>query len=221
LIKADLHIHTCYSPDCCTPLEKIVDHCLNAGINCLAVADHNTIEGALKLKEMAPFKVIVAAEIMTSIGELMGLFLTEEVPRGLSAGETIARIKSQGGLVGIPHPYGRPPSLLATSKRSNLLSPEIVSQVDIIEILNSRDFFPNSSSKAWRLALKYKLPASAGSDAHTLGEIGRAYVEMPEFNSPSDFLDSLSLGKISVRMSNTLVHFASIWVKVNKCFRGV
>lgn len=216
MIKADLHVHTCYSVDCCTPLERIVDQCLKIGINCLAVADHNTISGALRLKEIAPFKVIIAEEIMTSTGELIGLFLTEEVPKGLSPEETIARIKSQGGLVGIPHPYGRPPSLLATSKRSNLLLPEIVSRVDIIEVLNSRNLFPNSSSKAWRLALKYKLPASAGSDAHTLGEIGRAYVEMPEFNSPSDFLDSLSRGKIFGYRSNPLVHFASIWAKMRK-----
>ncbi|MDH5363783.1 MAG: PHP domain-containing protein [Dehalococcoidia bacterium] len=221
MIKADLHVHTCYSVDCNTPLEGIVDQCLKIGLNCLAVADHNTISGALKLREIAPFKVIIAEEIMTSMGELIGLFLSEEVPKGLSPEETIARIKSQGGLVGIPHPYGRPPSLLARSRRNNLLSPEIVSQVDIIEVLNSRNFFPNSSSKAWRLALKYKLPASAGSDAHTLGEIGRAYVEVPEFNSPTDFLDSLSRGKISGHRSNPLVHFASIWAKVNKRFRGV
>ena len=109
MIKADLHVHTCYSVDCNTPLQRIVDRCLKIGINCLAVADHNTISGALKLKEMAPFKVISAEEIMTSMGELIGLFLTEEVPKGLSPEETIARIKSQGGLVGIPHPYGRHP----------------------------------------------------------------------------------------------------------------
>ena len=216
MIKADLHVHTCYSVDCNTPLERIVDQCLKISLNCLAVADHNSISGALKLKEMAPFRIIVAEEIRTSQGELMGLFLSEEVPKELSPEETIARIKNQGGLVGIPHPYGRPPSLLATSKRNNLLSPEIVSQVDIIEVLNSRDFFNNSSSKAWQLALKYKLPASAGSDAHTLGEIGRAYVEMPEFNSPSDFLDSLSRGKIFGYRSNPLVHFASIWAKMRK-----
>jgi predicted metal-dependent phosphoesterase TrpH len=218
LIKADLHVHTCYSVDCNTPLERIVDQCLKIGLNCLAVADHNTISGALKLREMAPFRIIIAEEIRTSQGELMGLFLSEEVPKGLSPEETIARIKSQGGLVGIPHPYGRPPSLLATSKRSNLLSPETVSQVDIIEVLNSRNLFPNSSSKAWRLALKYKLPASAGSDAHTLGEIGRAYVEMPEFNSPSDFLDSLSRGKIFGRRSSPLVHFASTRAKIKRRF---
>lgn len=212
MIKADLHIHTCYSPDCCTPLEKIVDHCLNAGINCLAVADHNTIEGALKLQKIAPFKIIVAEEIMTSEGELMGLFLTEEIPRGLSPEETIARIKSQGGLVNIPHPFGRWP--LYNPKK--LKTPEILSQLDIIEVFNSRTPTPHSSAKAWQLARKFELPASAGSDAHTLGEIGRAYVEMPQFNTTDDFLHSLAQGRIVGRMSNPFTHLASVWIKIRK-----
>ena len=216
MIRADLHVHTCYSMDCYTPLEPVIDHCLNTGINCLAISDHNTIAGALKLKEIAPFKVIVAEEIRTSKGELMGLFLTEEVPKGLSPEETIARIRKQGGLVGIPHPFGR--WLLQNSNK--LLSGETLSQVDIIEVFNSRSPF-NSSAKARRLASKYGKVASAGSDAHTLAEIGRAYVEMAEFNDPSDFLDCLSQGKIFGRKSSPLVHFASTWTKVRKCFRGV
>jgi Predicted metal-dependent phosphoesterases (PHP family) len=216
LIKADLHVHTCYSWDCRTPLERIVNRCLEAGINCVAIADHNTIAGALKLKEIAPFKVIVAEEVLTPVGELMGLFLTEEVPKGMSPEETIARIKSQGGLVGIPHPFGRPPSLSLQAKRSNLLSEEILSQIDIVEIFNSRTPFPNSSTKARRLALKYGKAASAGSDAHTVGEIGRAYVEMPEFNSPDDFLGCLAQGRIFGHRSSPLVHFASTWAKMRK-----
>jgi hypothetical protein len=198
--------------DCSTALERIAARCLEIGINCIAVADHGTIAGALRLKEIAPFKLIVAEEILTPIGELMGLFLTEEVPSGLPAEETIARIKSQGGLVSIPHPFGRP--LLRGSKE--LVSRRIVSQVDIIEVFNSRTPLPNSSAKAWRLAQEHKLAVSAGSDAHTVAEIGRAYVEMPEFNSVGDFLDSLSLGKIFGHSSSPLVHFASAWAKTGK-----
>jgi hypothetical protein len=177
------------------------------------VADHNTIEGALRLKEIAPFKIIVAEEIMTPVGELMGLFLTHKIPRGLSPQKTIARIKSQGGLVNIPHPFGRP----SWQNSSKLTSPEILSQVDIIEVFNSRTPLPNSSSKARQLAQKYELPASAGSDAHTLAEIGRAYVEMPQFNSPDDFLHSLAQGRIVGHKSSPLIHFASTWAKIRKC----
>jgi hypothetical protein len=214
LLRADLHVHTCYSMDCNMSLDRMISRCFEIGINCIAIADHNTIAGALKLKEIATFKVIVAEEILTPIGELMGLFLTEAIPKGLSPEETIAKIKSQGGLVGIPHPFGRWP--LQNSKK--LLSGEILSQVDIIEVFNSRTLLPNSSSKAWKLALEYGKAASAGSDAHTIGEIGRAYIEMPEFNGSDDFINCLSQGRIFGRRSSPLVHFASTWAKITNRF---
>jgi len=198
--------------DCCTSLEEIVKRCLETDINCLAVTDHNTIAGALKLREIAPFKVIIAEEIDTSAGDLIGLFLNEEIPPALSPEETIARIKSQGGLVDIPHPFGRWP--LYNCKK--LRAPEIISQVDIIEVFNSRTPLPNSSRKAWDLALKYNLAPSAGSDAHTLDEIGRAYVEIAEFDSPADFLVSLSQGLTFGRRSGPLVHLASARAKARK-----
>jgi len=216
LIKADLHVHTCYSIDCLTPLEKIVERCIELGINCVAVADHNTITGALKLSEIAPFKVIVAEEVLTPVGEIMGLFLSEAVPRGLSPMETISRIRSQGGLVGIPHPFGR--SLPWSANR--LISVDVLSRVDIIETFNSRTPFSSSITRAWELAREQRKIASAGSDAHTLGEIGRAYVEMPEFEGPADFLKSLAQGKIFGQKSSYLAHFASTWAKVKKHIVG-
>ena len=216
MIKADLHVHTCYSIDCLTPLERIVERCLDLGINCIAVADHNTIAGALKLRKIAPFKVIIAEEVLTPVGEIMGLFLSEAVPRGLSPQNTISRIRSQGGLVGIPHPFGR--SL--PWNVNPLTAMEIVSQVDIIETFNSRTPFSNSNAKAWKLAKENGKAASAGSDAHTLGEIGRAYVEMPEFNGPDDFLNSLAQGKIFGQKSSYLAHFASTWARIRKHILG-
>jgi predicted metal-dependent phosphoesterase TrpH len=216
LIKADLHIHTCYSMDCLSPLEQIVERCLKLGINCIAVADHNTIAGALRLREIAPFKVIVAEEILTPVGEIMGLFLSEAVPKGLSPQETISRIRSQGGLVAIPHPFGR--SLPWNT--NTLTSTEVLSQVDIIETFNARTPFSNSIARAEKLAKEQGKAASAGSDAHTLGEIGRAYVEMPEFNGPDDFLNSLAQGKIFGQKSSYLAHFASTWAKIRKRILG-
>ena len=235
MLRADLHVHTCYSMDCATPLSKIVARCQEVGINCVAIADHGTITGALKLKELAPFKVIVAQEVLTPLGELMGLFLKEEIPGGLSPEETIARIRSQGGLVGIPHPFGRDTFLLwqalrsphnkqgktvssysGQGRRKNLLSDDILSQVDTIEVFNSRTPFRNSSTRAWELANEYRKVATAGSDAHTVGEIGKAYVEMPEFNGVDDFLNCLVQGKIFGRRSNLLVHFASTWARIKK-----
>lgn len=202
--------------DCLTPLERIVARCLELGINCIAIADHNTIAGALKLKEIAPFKVIIAEEVLTPVGEIMGLFLSEAVPRGLSPQETISRIRSQGGLVGIPHPFGR--SL--PWNVNPLTSTGILSQVDIVETFNSRTPFSNSNARAWKLAKEHGKAASAGSDAHTLGEIGRAYVEMPEFDGPDDFLNSLAQGKIFGQKSSYLTHFASTWAKIRKYTLG-
>jgi len=197
-------------------LEQIVERCLELGINCIAVADHNTIAGALKLREIAPFKVIVAEEVLTPVGEIMGLFLSEEVPRGLSPQETISRIRSQGGLVGIPHPFGR--SLPWND--NPLTSTEVLSQVDIIETFNSRTPFSNSITRAWKLAKEQGKAASAGSDAHTLGEIGRAYVEMPDFDGPDDFLNSLAQGKIFGQKSSYLAHFVSTWARIRKHILG-
>jgi predicted metal-dependent phosphoesterase TrpH len=216
LIKADLHIHTCYSIDCLTPLEQIVERCLKLGLNCIAVADHDTIAGALKLREIAPFKVIVAEEILTPVGEIMGLFLSEKVSQGLSLQKTISRIRSQGGLVAIPHPFGR-----SLPWNANILtSTEVLSQVDIIETFNSRTPFSSSIAKARKLAEEQGKAASAGSDAHTLGEIGRAYVEMPEFDGPDDFLNSLAQGKIFGQKSSYLAHFASTWARIRKHIFG-
>jgi hypothetical protein len=197
-------------------LERIVEHCLATGIDCIAVADHNTVAGALRLREIAPFKVIVAEEALTPVGEIMGLFLSERVPPGLSPQETVSRIRSQGGLVAIPHPFGR--SL--PWKTSPLISAEVLSQVDIIETFNSRTPLSSSLVRARRLAEEWGKAASAGSDAHTVGEIGRAYVEMPDFDGPEDFLSTLARGKIFGQKSGCLAHFASTWARMRKHLYG-
>jgi predicted metal-dependent phosphoesterase TrpH len=216
LLKADLHVHTEYSLDCNTPLEKIADRCIEKGINCVAIADHGTAEGALKLRETAPFTVIVAEEILTPSGEIMGMFLNETIPSGLSVAETISRIKAQGGLVCIPHPY----DILRSSALHNHIIEEITDQIDIIEVLNARVMLPQNSAKARAFARKHGIAQGAGSDAHTLLEIGNAYVEMPEFGGKDDFLDALRKGKIRGHMTNPLIHFASIWTKLRKRWLG-
>lgn len=216
MLKADLHVHTEYSVDCNTPLEKIVSRCLKTGINCLAISDHGTAEGALRMREIAPFTVIVAEEIMTPDGEIMGMFLKETIPSRLPVKEVISRIKTQGGLVCIPHPF----DILRFSALRNHVIEEIADQIDIIEVFNSRTFFPRHSAKALAFAAKHGIPKSAGSDAHTLGEIGRTYVEMPEFKGKEDFLEALEKGKITGRITNPLIHFASAWTKLRKRRRG-
>ena len=212
MIKADLHIHTAYSMDCTMSLEQIIARCLEVGINCLAVADHNTIAGALKLKEIAPFPIIIGEEILTLGGEVIGLFLSQEIPSKLSIEETVAQIKAQDGLVCIPHPYDR----LRLSVFRDQVFEDIMPEVDIIEAFNARSLSPGSSTRAWQLAQKYGKLVSAGSDAHTPSEIGNACVEMPEFNDKDEFLASLAKGKISGSKSSLTVYFASTWTRLKK-----
>ena len=205
MLKADLHIHTEYSLDCNTPLDKIINRCLEIGINCIAIADHGTIEGALKMQSIAPFPVIVAEEILTPHGEIMGMFLKNGVPSGLSVEQTISQIKAQGGLISIPHPF----DILRKSALDSKIVEELVAQIDILEVFNSRTILLRCSNKARTFAQKYSIPESAGSDAHTLHEIGHAYVEMPEFSGEEEFRLALAQGKIFGRMSCPLVHIPS------------
>ncbi len=212
MLKADLHIHSEYSMDCNTPLEKIISRCQEIGINCVAICDHGTAEGGLKIQEIAPFKVIVAEEILTPHGEIMGMFLEETIPSGLSVEETLSRIKAQGGLVCIPHPFD---VFRQSALRSSTLE-EIAEQIDIVEVFNSRAILDRTSAKALAFAKKYGIAQSAGSDAHTPHEIGNAYIEMPEFNGKEDFLKALAEGKISGRKTTPLIHFAGAWARLKK-----
>ena len=162
------------------------------------------------MRDIAPFPVIVGEEILTPHGEIMGMFLEETIPSGLSVEKTISRIRAQGGLVCIPHPFDK---FRSSALSSNIIE-EIVEQIDIIEVFNSRILPPQNSAKALAFASKYGLVKSAGSDAHTLYEIGNAYVEMPEFNGKDDFLQALAAGKVSGHRTNPLIHFASAWSRL-------
>ena len=217
LIKADLHVHTCYSPDSTASLKDIIEYTQRAGIDCLAITDHNTIAGALRMKQLAPFHIIVGEEIMTSAGEIIGYFLKEEIPPGLSPEETISRIKSQGGLVCVPHPFDifvRTP--LQSQERDKLLP-----QIDIIEVFNSRSLFLSFSTKARNFAQKHNFLASAGSDAHTPGEIGKAYVEMPDFNGPEEFKLALKQGKVHGERTNPWIHAVTALDKIARRFKRI
>lgn len=210
MLKADLHLHTEYSIDCGMPLETIIKRCQELGINCVAIADHGTIEGALEMRRLAPFTVIVAEEILTPDGEIMGMFLKENIPNGLSVEQTIAHIRGQGGLVCVPHAF----DIFRPSALDEKIVAEISSKIDVMEVFNSRSLLLRSSAKAQAFAEKHGIAQSAGSDAHTLNEIGNAYVEMPEFTGKDDFLQALTKGKVSGHRTNPLTHFSSAWSKL-------
>ena len=210
MLKADLHIHTEYSMDCNTPLEKIVGRCLELEINCITIADHGTAEGGLRMQELAPLTVIVAEEILTHHGEIMGMFLKETIPSGQSVEETVSQIKAQGGLVCIPHPFD---TVRGSALDSNIMA-EMVEQIDVIEVFNSRNPFLRTSTRARAFATKHGIAMSAGSDAHSLLEIGNSYVMMLEFNGKDEFLQALTKGEITGHRTNPLTHFHSAWARL-------
>lgn len=211
-MKVDMHVHTCYSKDATLSLETIMESCERRGLDGVAITDHNTIAGALALKEIAPFLVIVGEEIDTTKGEILGLFLKEEIPGGLMPEEAMARIREQGGLVGVSHPLDR----LRRSAMRQVALLDILDELDFLEGFNSRVTFPSDNRKAQALAQARGLPITAGSDAHTAYEIGRAYLEMSNFNGRDGFLEALKEAQIFGRLSPPWIHLVSTWTKLRR-----
>jgi predicted metal-dependent phosphoesterase TrpH len=213
LFRADFHMHTRYSMDSSSSLEDIIRRCREMGINCIAITDHNAIDGALKMKEIAPFTVIPGEEILTPNGEIIGYFLKEYIPSGQPLEKVIEAIRSQDGLVGVPHPFDTFRGLKNTDNR---FLDELAAQLDMVEIFNARSLLPWDSDKARDFARKHKhdLPATAGSDSHTIREIGRTYVEMAPFSDKNSFLKSLRNARIQRHRSSPFVHVYTVFTKM-------
>lgn len=202
MVRVDLHAHTHFSGDCGLLPAAILRAADARGLSRLAITDHNSIRGGLEMHAIAPERIIVGEEIKTRAGEIIGLFLQEEIPRRLTPMETVKRIKDQGGLVYIPHPFDR---LRASRLRREALV-EIAHHVDIVEVFNSRVTFPRDNRLAEEYALRFGLARGGGSDAHIAYEIGRTYVEMPDFKTPDEFMRALAEGTIRGRLSIPAVH---------------
>ena len=217
MLKADLHMHTHFSPDSEVSPERLVARCIKVGLSCIAVTDHNTIEGAVVVERIAPFKVILGEEVATTEGEITGLFLKEAVPSGLAPLETARRIKDQGGLVSLPHPFDR--------FRRNVISPAALDDVapytDIVEAFNSRNNVSADNEKAQEFAREHDLLTTGVSDAHTTMELGRTYVEMPDFDgTPQDFMRALAQGTIVARRTSPLIHALTTLTKLKRRLTG-
>ncbi|HEY9325109.1 MAG TPA: PHP domain-containing protein [Candidatus Limnocylindria bacterium] len=202
-IKVDMHTHSEYSPDSRTPLASQAAAIRAAGLHVVCATDHNTIEGALRLRELADgFRVIVGEEVSSSDGEIIGLFLDKPVPRGLSAEETIARIHDQGGLVSVPHPFSR--NRRFHLRRSAL--ERVWKDVDCIEVFNAREAFTQDNVRAAAFAKEKSLPGAVGSDAHRASEIGRAWVEVEDFAGRDDFIAALREGSVIGKLTGNYIH---------------
>jgi glycosyltransferase involved in cell wall biosynthesis len=201
LIDVDLHMHTDHSHDCVTPVEVLLATARERKLGAIAVTDHNEISGALAARDKAAeygVKVIVGEEVKTADqGEVIGLFIEEKIPRGMSLEETIADIRRQGGLVYVPHPFDR---LHSVPDYEHLLA--VVDEVDAIEIFNPRIAIAAWNEEAVRFAGKYRIPGGAGSDAHVAQGLGTVRIRMRDFDGPEEFLESLRDADILGRPSS-------------------
>jgi predicted metal-dependent phosphoesterase TrpH len=212
IIRVDLHVHTCYSDDSLTSLDDVIAAIARARLGAVAITDHDAIAGAVKLSRRAAFTVIIGEEVTTTDGDLVGLFLEERIPPGLSPSKTASLIHDQGGLVYLPHPFDH----LRNSALGEAGVATILDQVDVVEVLNGRVLWPPDNQQAVAWAQERRIAAGAGSDAHTPWEIGAAYVEMEPFVSRDDFLRKLASGQVAGAVSPPHVHLSSTLAKLHK-----
>jgi len=202
-ITVDLHMHTDHSSDCATPVEVLLATARDQGLGAIAVTDHNEVSGALDAQRKADrfgVKVIVGEEVKTADqGEVIGLFLTELIPRGMTLQETVAEIRRQGGVVYVPHPFDR---MHSVPDYEHLLA--VVDDVDAIEVYNPRVAIGSFNEEAARFAAKYRIPAGAGSDAHVAQGLGSVRIAMPDFDGPEEFLEALRMADITTKPSSLL-----------------
>ncbi len=201
-IECDLHMHTDHSPDSATPVEVLLETARDRGLGAIAVTDHNVISGALEARELAAgmdgLEVIVAEEVKTAEqGEVIGLFLEKEIPRGLTMAETIAEIKAQGGLVYVPHPFDR---MHSVPDYEHLL--EIVERIDILEVFNPRIALSAFNEEAERFATKYRIVPGAGSDSHVAQGLGSVRIRLRAFDGPREFLEAMRDADITRKHKN-------------------
>jgi hypothetical protein len=205
-IHVDLHMHTDHSHDCATPVDLLLETAKARGLGAIAVTDHNEVSGALEARERADgIKVIVAEEVKTADqGEVIGLFIEEKIPRGMTLTETIAEIRRQGGLVYVPHPFDR---MHAVPDYEHLL--DVVEDIDAIEVFNPRVAFAAFNEEAARFAAKYRIVAGAGSDSHVAQGLGSVKIRMRDFDGPEEFLASLRDADI-IRKRQSLLYVQAL-----------
>lgn len=214
--RVDLHSHTHRSPDAVTTPADLVERAAEVGLDRMAVTDHGEIEGALEARALDPERIIVGEEIRCrSRVELIGLFLRERIPMGLPAEEVAERVRDQGGVIYAPHPFAYARHPVRRARRA-------MSLAEAVEVCNARAaFFPVWNRLAGRTARELGLPAGAGSDAHFPHEIGRAYTELPPFETVAEFRSALTHSRPVLRgVTGPWMHLASVTVKANRTVRG-
>ncbi|MFW6199014.1 MAG: PHP-associated domain-containing protein [Gemmatimonadota bacterium] len=215
-IRIDLHLHTLASRDCLSDPEEVLGRALARGLDRIAITDHDRIGAALEMARRYPDRIIPGEEVKTAEGvDVIGLYLEEEIPKGTPAREACRRIREQGGIVYLPHPF-------APGKGgSGELAESLVGLLDVVEVFNSRLHRATLNQRAGEFARRHGLPGGGGSDAHSPGEVGRAFVDVPDHpNEPQALLEALGSARIHGRESPRWVHLHSTWAKARKRLPG-
>ncbi len=215
-VRVDMHMHTRLSSDSLNEPDAVVQAALARGVDVVCITDHNEIAAAQELKARYPAHVIVGEEVKTGERvDIIGLYLSEKIPKGTPARETCERIHAQGGIVYVPHPY-------APGKGGGGKILQVVEDlVDAVEGFNGRIHDPALNELAVSWARERGLPLGAGSDAHALFEVGRTWVEVPTFaDTPAAFLAALADGHLHGFQSSRAVHLLSTWAKARKSLPG-
>jgi predicted metal-dependent phosphoesterase TrpH len=211
-LLVDFHTHTIASPDSLTTPERIVNILRRGRLDRIVVSDHDTITGARAAYALDPEHVIIGEEILTTRGEILAAYVTEEVPGRLSPLETIHRLRDQGAFISVSHPFDR--LRRGAWKLEDLL--EIAPLVDAIETFNARCMFAEDNVRAAEFAREHHLPSTAGSDGHAAFEIGRTVVLLPQFRGPDELRAVIGQGQVQGKLSSPLVHFASRYASLRK-----
>jgi dephospho-CoA kinase len=215
-LRMDLHLHTAASGDCLSDPEAVLARATALGYGRIAITDHNRLALALEMARAHPDRIVPGEEVKTAEGiDVIGLYLSQEIPKGTPARETVARIRAQGGVPYLPHPYA------AGKGGGGRMADELAALVDVVEVFNARLHPGRLNAPAVELAKRHGKLRGAGSDAHTLHELGGAFVELPAHaNRPEAFLRALASAEVGGRTASNLVHLASTWAKIRKHLPG-
>jgi len=205
MLRVETHCHTIYSKDSLVRPENLLKACEKKGIDRVVISDHNTTRGAYEAQKLDPQRVIIGEEILTTKGELLAAYMTEEVPAGLTPLETITRLRDQGAFISVSHPF----DILRRGhwQEQDLL--EIAPLVDAIEVFNARCMSPDFNHQAKVFAKQHNLLGTVGSDAHGAYELGRAAMLLPVFNDTESLINVLPQVEYETRLSSPLVRFTS------------
>lgn len=208
-MNVDVHVHTRYSGHSILKVEDVARIAKKRHLDAVAITDHDAIKGALELSKVFP--TIIAEEVSSDEGDVIGLFLREKVEKG-PALEVMDKIRAQGALLMIPHPFD-------TMRKEALMKEELVSKGDIIEVFNSRVIRQEDNERARKFAVDKSLPMIVGSDAHTSVEIGRSFIEIDSVDDPRSFMRALKNAKLHSRRSSVIVHGQTKVLKLREAFR--